>query len=421
MATIKYFTKGKRNPTTIYLRLIHGRKLDLTRSTKLIIPNEYWNNKKGEVRQIAKFENKLNFQQDLNDLRTKIINNLNKDYTDGKHINGNWLEEQILASFSQSKKIDQSYLSEYAKSFIEDLPNKIQKNGTVGLSKSTVTKFKTTLKKIEEFEKYKKTKINLIDVNFKFHKDFIYFLHDIQKLNYNTTGKYLSNVKAFCKSAKRDQSKTHPDVENEEFRVPKEQTYFVTLDLNEIDLIFNHDFTELPHLNDARNWLIIGLWTGTRGNDLLSFTEENIKDGYLEYTAQKTKQKVIIPMHHQVVEILKNGFPNRLSMQDYNDYIKHVCKEVGLTQIVEGSKYVDISNTKQEKIFRKTLGKFEKWELVSTHIGRRSFATNHYAKLPTPVLMAQTGHKTEKMFLKYIGKTEKDNAQILKEYWKSIK
>jgi hypothetical protein len=31
--------------------------------------------------------------------------------------------------------------------------------------------------------------------------------------------------------------------------------------------------------------------------------------------------------------------------------------------------------------------------------------------------MSQTGHKTEKMFLKYIGKTDKDNDQILKEYW----
>jgi hypothetical protein len=35
---------------------------------------------------------------------------------------------------------------------------------------------------------------------------------------------------------------------------------------------------------------------------------------------------------------------------------------------------------------------------------------NKEDKLPTHVLMSQTGHKTEKMFLKYIGKTEKDNA-----------
>ena len=33
--------------------------------------------------------------------------------------------------------------------------------------------------------------------------------------------------------------------------------------------------------------------------------------------------------------------------------------------------------------------------------------------------MAITGHKTEKMFLKYIGKTAKDNAEALNTYWQN--
>ena len=56
--------------------------------------------------------------------------------------------------------------------------------------------------------------------------------------------------------------------------------------------------------------------------------------------------------------------------------------------------------------------------MVSSHVCRRSFATNHYGELPTPVIMAITGHTTEKMFLNYIGKTAKDNAEVLKQYWK---
>lgn len=70
------------------------------------------------------------------------------------------------------------------------------------------------------------------------------------------------------------------------------------------------------------------------------------------------------------------------------------------------------------KVWRKAKGEFEKHELVSTHICRRSFATNHYGKLPTPVIMAITGHTTEKMFLNYIGKTAKDNANALQNFWK---
>jgi integrase len=417
MATLKYFIKGKRNPATIYIRLIHGRKIDLTKSTALLIQTEHWNNNKGVVRQIAEFENKLNFQEDLNDLKSKIINNFNKDFADGNYINGDWLENQILLQFDQSKDIDLSFLPEYTKFYIDNLPNKIQKNGSVGLSKSTITKFNSTLKKIKEFEKHKKKRLKIVEVNFKFHKEFIFFLHNIQQLNYNTTGKYLSNVKAICKSAKKDQIKTHPDIESEEFRVPKQETHFITLNTTEIDSIYHHDFRMQAHLNNARNWLIIGLWTGARGNDLLNFKENNIIDGFIQYTSQKTKQKVIIPKHYQVEEILAKEFPYKISMQKYNDYIKEVCKEVGINQIVEGSKSIDISSSKEKKIYRKVHGEFEKWELVSTHIARRSFATNHYGKLPTPVLMAQTGHKTEKMFLKYIGKTPKDDAEVLKEYW----
>ena len=60
--------------------------------------------------------------------------------------------------------------------------------------------------------------------------------------------------------------------------------------------------------------------------------------------------------------------------------------------------------------------------MVSTHTARRSFATNHYGKLPTPVIMSATGHTTERMLLAYIQKAPKDNARALLEYWqKEIK
>ncbi|MGB3344358.1 MAG: hypothetical protein WBA61_10625 [Aequorivita sp.] len=85
-----------------------------------------------------------------------------------------------------------------------------------------------------------------------------------------------------------------------------------------------------------------------------------------------------------------------------------------MVQLVEGAKRKEV----KKKVWRKVKGMYPKWELVSTHICRRSFATNHYGKLPTPVLMAITGHTTEKMFLKYIGKTAMDNAEVLNTFWK---
>jgi integrase len=68
-------------------------------------------------------------------------------------------------------------------------------------------------------------------------------------------------------------------------------------------------------------------------------------------------------------------------------------------------------------VFRKKTDIFKKWELVSSHIGRRSFATNLYGKIPTTYLIYVTGHSTETMFLTYIGKSNKDIAMELTNYF----
>ena len=109
----------------------------------------------------------------------------------------------------------------------------------------------------------------------------------------------------------------------------------------------------------------------------------------------------------------RNGeFPHRISGQRYNEYIKEVCKIALINQLVNGSK----SKT-ENGVTRKESGTFEKWELVTSHIGRRSFATNNYGRIPTSLLINVTGHTTEAMFLEYIGKTETEKAIQLAEYF----
>ena len=79
------------------------------------------------------------------------------------------------------------------------------------------------------------------------------------------------------------------------------------------------------------------------------------------------------------------------------------------------SKKIELSP--ESKIYRKVTGTYQKWELVSSHIGRRSFATNFYGEIPTVLLMSATGHTTEAMFLEYIGKTQTQQAKELAKYW----
>ena len=70
-----------------------------------------------------------------------------------------------------------------------------------------------------------------------------------------------------------------------------------------------------------------------------------------------------------------------------------------------------------DKIKEKVTKDYPKHLMVSSHIGRRSFASNNYGKIPTSFLMYITGHTTEAMFLTYIGKSNKDIAMELTNYF----
>ncbi|MGB3345088.1 MAG: phage integrase SAM-like domain-containing protein [Aequorivita sp.] len=325
MATVRYFTKRAGNPSTILLRLRHGRKYDLTKTTELLIDSKFWNNNKGAVKQIAEFSEKVTIQKDLNELRNHVLNSFNDSYTNGQLINSDWLKTTIESFFEQNENIDFNYLVDYAEYFIKTLGNTIQPNGKTGVEPKTIEKYKIIINKLKEFEQCQKKRLKVTDVNMSFHKDFIYFLHNKQLLNYNTTGRYLKYVKTIVKSARDYGLKISDDIDKKEFREPKEKTTFITLSESEIETIFKHDFSKTPYLENARDWLIIGVWTGARVSDLLKFTEKNIHNGFIEYTAQKTGQKIVLPLHPQVLTILENlngQFPRPISDQRFNDYIK---------------------------------------------------------------------------------------------------
>jgi len=177
------------------------------------------------------------------------------------------------------------------------------------------------------------------------------------------------------------------------------------------------------YLDNSRDWFIIGLRTGFRISDFLRLTQKDLVDGFIEKQTEKTGFPVIIPLHDQVKAILdkRNGlFPRKISDQRFNEYIKIIAEEAGLTQYIEGAKITEvkiIKSGKEEKIHRKQFKKYPKYELVTSHICRRSFATNLYGKIDTLTIMKITGHQTEKQFLDYIKITPKEYAEKLKEYW----
>ena len=104
-----------------------------------------------------------------------------------------------------------------------------------------------------------------------------------------------------------------------------------------------------------------------------------------------------------VIEILENEFPRKVSQVAFNKEIKTLCKLAGIDEWVSGFK-------NNPKTRRKEIVKAPKYEFVTSHIMRRSFASNYYGKIETPLLMNITGHTKESTFLTYIGTHQNKDA-----------
>lgn len=426
MASGRFRIKTKNDWNTIYYRFKQGSQFDLELSTGIQVPKGRWSQPKQRVLATQKLDFRL-VNETLEDLDKYVRKEFEESKLDSQIINSKWLRLKVDTFFNRDTANEQSnkaiFLTSFIDSFINESHNKRTRNNTP-VSKRTIQHYKTTKNKILDFEEYKGERVLLKNINLDFHTEFIDFLADEQHLNPNTIGGYIDNIKLFCNNATRKKIEVPNDYRFPEFYSPSNKAIDIYLNEDEINKVYNVKL-EHDYLDNARDWFIIGLRTGLRISDFLELTPKNLKDGFIEKTTKKTEFPVIIPIHNQIKEILKKRkgkFPRKISDQRFNEYIKIVCKEAEINEVVEGARNRKITvkdqDGKKKNIYRKKFGKYPKYELVTSHICRRSFATNLYGKIDTLAIMKITGHKTEKQFLEYIKITPKEYAEQLKEYWK---
>ena len=287
------------------------------------------------------------------------------------------------------------------------------------IAKLTIVNYNTLLARLKKFEEHKKKRYLISEVDLTFKADFIKFESNNLSLSQNSIAKDIRQLKTVCLDASDKGFIISEQVRSRKFYLKEEETLFVTITESEIELI--KKFKGADYLENARDWLIIGCWTGCRVSDLMQLTNDNIQittkgQKFIRYTQSKTNKQVDIPIHSDVNEILERlgNFPRPISDQRFNEWIKIVCRESGLVQEVHGTRQNPESH-------RKEVGTFQKWELVKSHSCRRSFATNHYNKLPNKLIMAVTGHSTEKMLLNYIGETENEHLEDFLSVWNTPK
>lgn len=422
MATLKHFIRkySKKDNYTIYLRLRIGRDIDITASTGKIIKPNYWSDKTKDFKTtiVAPKDELIHFNSlktQIRELKTKIEGKIN--VIPKGEITSDWLKNEI--ELFNNPNAGKKYSDNLTKNFdyvIEDAPQRENQKGGYGLSKSRINAYLNTKRLIIEFEKKKRKKFKIKDVNLEFKKSFFDFLLKDQQFTQNYALKILSNVKSVCNNAETLNIEISPQLKKIKTKSIKNE-FIIYLNKDELQKIKETDLSTSKALQNARKWLLLGCNIGQRATDLLNITSDNFvyRNGLqvIELKQQKTDKKVTIPLNIDAKQIFENGLPYKISIQKFNIYCKELCKHATINQPTKGQLF-------NNETKRTELGTYPKWQLISTHVCRRSYASNYYGKIPTSLLMQVTAHSTEKMFLKYIGKTGTDYAQQIAEYYHKI-
>jgi integrase len=406
MATINYFVKGKSTLSQIYIRLKDGRGVDYTTKTQLVIDVNNWSSKKGEVKQTSSFQEKQNLQKKLDQLESNLNDQIHKAKLLGTELTKEWLNN-CIEEFHGKVKVESSELINAFENHIISLQTRLKKVGF-----QTTKGFGTTILHIKKYQNFKGKTFHLFDVDNNFLESFITFLKESEGYASSTINKDISRIIQICKTSKLKGLEVNDSIFLAKYTSEKPQRTFVTLTEEELNLIQKYEGADF--LENVRDWLIIGCWTGCRIGDLLKLSLDNVinrQDGsiIIRYTQSKTRKTVDVLVHPSVNKIIKrlNGFPRPISDVKFNQYIKELCKRIEINNEIMGEKM-------NPETLRKEKGTFPKYELVTSHICRRSYATNHYHKLPNKVIMKVTGHATERQFLDYIG--EIDSDQYINEF-----
>ena len=395
-------------------------------STGLQIKYDFWDSKNQKVKNKVEAMDKDFINDKLLTLNIFVVGQFNIDYNDGEVITADWLKNTVNNYFKRPSdlKPEKVFFVDWIKSFVETAPKRLHKGNN--LSETTIKKYNTTLNNLINYEAFKGVRLRFEDITLNFYFDFVDYCRNTLKLGINTIGTRIKAVKFFCRQIDLEGLPISQQYKHPEFVAQEEKAEDIYLTTAEIQTIFNYDFSGTPYLDNARDLLIIGLNTGLRISDFMRLDLSHIKADTIRIKAQKTGKIAEIPINEQIERtLIKNGgkLPRSISEQKFNEYLKEIGEKVGFSEMVHGAKMDCINGDEAKakgvkKLFRKVSGTFPKYELMTSHICRRSFATNLYGQIPTPVIMAITGHATETQFLTYIKKTAAENAEVLRNFYK---
>jgi len=415
--------KNRQKKTLVYLYFHFGfyeylndgtkRYKPLKYSTGLKILPYYWNDK--PIYRAKQTKNFLyeNFNTTLNNIESTIVDLHRKLRNDENIPTPEKLRYELNVLLGKGPLTGKMNLVNFANTVINESINgaRLTKGGKK-ISPFTIKSYNSTLNHLKKYQEEVNKEIDIDSIGLKFYKHFTEYFNE-KNYSTNTIGKNVKNLKVFLKEAYKRGITKNQDFLDEDFRVIEEETEKIYLNDSELEKMYSKNLSNDKHLERVRDLFIVGCYTGLRFSDLKQIKPQNFikNETHLKIKTQKTGVPVIVPLHWTIKEIIRkyNGeLPPPISNQKMNKYLKKIGEKAKInnlesTSITKGGMRVD-----------KT---YKKYELITVHTARRSFATNMYLNnVQTVSIMKITGHKTEKAFLGYIRISQEDNARKLAKH-----
>jgi site-specific recombinase XerD len=405
MANVKFNLKNKTEDETLVILIFRYDSNKFVYSTGQKINPKFWNDAEQKARETAKFREYPEFNNYLNTLRFKTQDIYRRYLVENKPLSIKEFKKELDISLAKEKRKEKPSLLQFINDFID---NREQ----AGKPKGSIQVYRKTLKHLIDYTK-KYGALNYEDINVEFLEKFQRFLYSAPRsLSVNYSLKLIQNLKLFLNEATEFGYNTDTAYKSRKFTIKKEEITHIYLSIEELEKIYNEDLKENQKLDRVRDSFIVGCFTGLRFSDFTKLQPQHFKKigdvEVLEIVTQKTKQKVVIPIHPKVRAILNkyNGvMPRPISNQKMNEYLKDLGE---LASINDNVLIVKTKGGKREE------NTFKKYDLISSHTARRSFATNSFKSgVPAISIMKITGHTTEKSFLQYIKISSEENALLM--------
>ena len=241
-------------------------------------------------------------------------------------------------------------------------------------------------------------------------------IHYKGKYQNETINKNMTNIKWFLSWAHEKGYFDISKIESFKQRYKKHQKSIIFLTWEELMRVYNMDLSGHPEKEKTRDMFCFCCFTSLRYSDMQNLKWSNISDDHIQIVTQKTTDALIIELNDFSRAILKkyehtkeNGdsvFQTK-SAQKMNLRLKEICRMCGID--------TPISITEMYGSERKDVT-VPKYELITTHCGRRTFISNAIAMgIPPNVVMKWTGHsdyKAMRPYLEIADEVRKENMSM---------